>query len=433
MTIVCGTDFSAAAAEATEVAALVAKRLGEPLMLVHVIEDLGAEIALSQGDPIYDPERQRLVRAAARARELGASVEAEVVAGAAARELAARARGATVVVVGHLGTRTPNRWLVGSTAERLVRISPAPVLVVRAAERLERWLRGEEMLTVALGVDRTETSRGTARWLELLARLGPIEVVVVHVAATDDESCPVLVHGLQRDLGPDLARAGIPDERVSFVVGKRNGDVDAALVDSGENAEADLLVVGSHQRSGIERLWRRSVARGAVSLAQTSVIVVPSSVARSTEPAIPVIREVLAATDFSELGDLAIPHALALLPEGGTLHLAHVLPDSVAIPRPTPSPIRPSPRNERIVEATERLRRLVPREAERRGIRVEVHVLEGDVAWALCNAADRLAVDVVCMASRARSTIGAAVLGSATASVLSKSTRPVLVVRTPSS
>jgi nucleotide-binding universal stress UspA family protein len=158
-----------------------------------------------------------------------------------------------------------------------------------------------------------------------------MEVAVVHVAAAEDESCPVLVHALQRDLGPDLVRAGIPDERVSFVVGTRKGDVDAELVASAENARADVLVVGSHQRSGIERLWMRSVARGAVSLAQTSMIVVPSSVARSTEPSIPVIREVLAATDFSELGDLAIPHALSLLPEGGTLRLAHVLPDSVAI------------------------------------------------------------------------------------------------------
>jgi nucleotide-binding universal stress UspA family protein len=433
MTIVCGTDFSAAAAEASTVAALVAKRLGEPLSLVHVIEDLGAEIALAQGEPVYEPERQRMARAAAAAQELGASVEAEVVAGAPVRELAARARGATLIVVGHLGSRMPSRWLVGSTAERLVRIAPAPVLVVRAGDRLTRWLRGEGTLTVALGVDRTETSRGTARWLSLLTRLGSIELVVVHVAAAEDESCPVLVHALQRDLGPDLAHAGIPDERVSFVVGKPKGDVDAELVASAENARADVLVVGSHQRSGIERLWRCSVARGVVSLAQTNVIVVPSSVARSTEPSIPVIREVLAATDFSELGDLAIPHALSLLTEGGTLHVAHVLSDSVAISRPTPPRVRPSPRDERVAEATERLRRLVPREAERRGIRVATHVLEGDVAWALCRAADRLAVDVVCMASRGRSTVGAAVLGSATSSVLAKSTRPVFVVRTPSS
>ena len=59
--IVCGTDFSDNAAQAALAAAAIAKRLNVPLKLVHVIDEIGAELAISGGQGgIYDPLRDRL-------------------------------------------------------------------------------------------------------------------------------------------------------------------------------------------------------------------------------------------------------------------------------------------------------------------------------------------------------------------------------------
>ena len=44
-------------------------------------------------------------------------------------------------------------WAVGSVAERVAQASPVPVLVVRVAERLLTWLRGQRALNAMTGVD----------------------------------------------------------------------------------------------------------------------------------------------------------------------------------------------------------------------------------------------------------------------------------------
>ena len=74
--IVCGTDFSATATEAVDIAAAMARRLETSLVLIHVDQLLGAltsnpvvlEAAILQRRSDLDDEAQRL-------RELGTRVE----------------------------------------------------------------------------------------------------------------------------------------------------------------------------------------------------------------------------------------------------------------------------------------------------------------------------------------------------------------------
>lgn len=83
MTIVCGTDFSEGAIGAGRVAAAIARRLGEPLELVHGIDELGAElVAGGPEDAVYDVLRLTARRQAeALAAEYGVPVEATARAG----------------------------------------------------------------------------------------------------------------------------------------------------------------------------------------------------------------------------------------------------------------------------------------------------------------------------------------------------------------
>jgi nucleotide-binding universal stress UspA family protein len=53
------------------------------------------------------------------------------------------------------------------------------------------------------------------------------------------------------------------------------GRPDAALAEMAESAGADLIVVGSHQYHGFDRLWHASVSRGLLHHSKVNVVVVP--------------------------------------------------------------------------------------------------------------------------------------------------------------
>jgi nucleotide-binding universal stress UspA family protein len=86
--IVCGTDFSATATEAVDIAAAMARWLETSLVLIHVDELLGSltsnpallEAAMLQRRSDLDDEAQRL-------RELGTTVEEEFLSDSAFNEL----------------------------------------------------------------------------------------------------------------------------------------------------------------------------------------------------------------------------------------------------------------------------------------------------------------------------------------------------------
>ena len=132
MTIVSGTDFSGNATQAALAAAAIAKRLSLPLKLVHVIDELGAELAIAndQGG-IYDPLRQSIRDQAMEiGTRFGIDVEPIVEPGFAYEKLIeiAVAHHARLIVVSSLGDQKQHRWLLGSVAERVAQTSPIPVV-----------------------------------------------------------------------------------------------------------------------------------------------------------------------------------------------------------------------------------------------------------------------------------------------------------------
>jgi nucleotide-binding universal stress UspA family protein len=141
MKILCATDFSDAGALAEEQAIDLAHRLAGEIIYVHVSMEtpLYGESAFSMNDVkrVYDAQRRWVettlgerVAAAERAglvarfvRRTGAPYE-EIVA-------AARDEKADMIVMGTHGRSGLNRLLMGSVAERVVRLAPCPVLTVR--------------------------------------------------------------------------------------------------------------------------------------------------------------------------------------------------------------------------------------------------------------------------------------------------------------
>ena len=97
-----------------------------------------------------------------------------------------------------------------------------------------------------------------------------------------------------------------------------DGFADSALVDGAEKVDADLVVLGTHGRTGLERLLLGGVAERVVRLCRRHVLVT-----RKLPDGQEGFRRVLVATDFTPLAERALDAALALVEPGGTVELVH--------------------------------------------------------------------------------------------------------------
>lgn len=109
------------------------------------------------------------------------------------------------------------------------------------------------------------------------------------------------------------------------------GDLWTSLVFVGEKHAADLVVAGTHGRTGLKKIVRGSVAEQIFRLASVPVITVGPEVKRDLLQA-QALSTVLFATDFSEHANHALPWAIALArQDGASLVLVHVMEGPPAI------------------------------------------------------------------------------------------------------
>jgi nucleotide-binding universal stress UspA family protein len=165
-----------------------------------------------------------------------------------------------LIVMGRKGSTRLNRLLMGSTAERVVGLSGCSVLIVphNAVLNLNRIL---------LAHDGSEY--GEAAWREVihLAKLAKSEVVAVSVARDDrrEIECKMVL----QHLGASAERHGIPLQSV-FLQGRPF----EKIIETAEEEQAGLVVMGSHGRTGLARFFMGSVAERVIGSAGCPVLVV---------------------------------------------------------------------------------------------------------------------------------------------------------------
>ena len=341
-----------------------------------------------------------------------------------------------LLVMASLGHRA-NEWLLGSTAERVAERAPVPTLVVRSAAPFEAWGRGERVLKVFVAFDFTGASVAALRWMKSLSAAGSCEVIVgyndwplgetARLGITDPfllgHNPPQVQRILERELS-ERAGAVLGEGVARIRVEPSVGRADLRLVEMASEEQADLIVVGTHQRHGLGRVAHPSISRGLLRNAPMSVACIPAARTETSERQSAPIRRVLAATDLSEHGSSAIPYAYGAVCPGGIVRLLHVL---------EPSRLLETRSIEIIAQAEERLRAQVPADAAVRGIQTEVAAIEAhDVAKTIRQEAERFGAHLVCIGSHGRSGLAKAVLGSVAQSVMAQSQRPLLIVRKPS-
>lgn len=133
------TDFSEASQAALAYAAAIARAFQAVMVLAHVTEFPYVEANLADVDTRAFEEgarrrgEEQLTKLADAQRATGLKVEARLLTGAAWHETVNLAKevGSELIVAGTHGYTGLKHVLLGSTAERLVRHAPCPVLVVR--------------------------------------------------------------------------------------------------------------------------------------------------------------------------------------------------------------------------------------------------------------------------------------------------------------
>jgi len=424
--IVCGTDFSHQARKAADVAAAIALRLDVPLLLIHGADELG-ELSPAYWKGTAEPFfREQLHKEVNRLQSSGAKVE-EILAGGAPEDgvaLRAERANARFTILGANGDGALTRWMVGSVSERIAESAWVPTLVLHETARIEDWARGGKPLRVFVGADFTLYSEAAMRFAGQLTEIGPCEFTIGFVDRHAQERAEKWKHmppgtpfsaEMEEMLRTDLrqrASTFFPKDCLHVRVLPTTGQVESHLLDMAAEEGADLIVVGTHQWQGYSRLRRHSVSRRILRTTRTSVALVPALRAVNADsPCAARTRRVLVATDLSRHCGAAIPHAFSSLEPGGTAYLFHVTSDQTDAP---------AKRRE--------LQELVPADALERDFTVEPEIgVDEDPVRAICEAAERLNVDLICVGSHAPCKRSAS-LGPTTLGVLTQSTRPVLVV-----
>jgi nucleotide-binding universal stress UspA family protein len=105
-----------------------------------------------------------------------------------------------------------------------------------------------------------------------------------------------------------------------------SGDAARTILDQARTADADLLVLGTHGRSGFERLVLGSVAEKVLRRAACPVLTVPPAAAHAPATPRPPYRRILCPVDFSTTSEQALRYALSLAEEAkARLMVLHVL------------------------------------------------------------------------------------------------------------
>jgi nucleotide-binding universal stress UspA family protein len=219
----------------------------------------------------------------------GVPATAEVLSGPAHRVLSASARhwNACLLAVGAVSDHHLHSVELGSTADRVVRQAPCPVLVVRrsqpfpprrvlAAVDLSR-LSGEALHS---GLRLIESLESQPQAIEVVFALGLYEAADLrhrHRLAVDAAASEV-----ERLAASDLAAfldEFAADSRLSIAPRILHGNARQTLSQDIAMGRHDLVLIGTHGKGGFERLLTGSVATHILRHTEANILVIPPEAA----------------------------------------------------------------------------------------------------------------------------------------------------------
>ena len=279
-----GTNFSPESDCAVQSAATLARETGAHLDLVHVVHRPHLYERVLQRHPTGDQEL--VARATEHLRQTtsgptfaGVAISHHVRVGAPFSELIAACQelGDGLLVIGARKRSSLSELLVGSTAEKVLRKAPVPVLLARRA-------LPEKPTCILAPTDFSDASRAALEEAIALARRWGARLVLLHVIepivqayawATDLAGGEIYVIE-PAELQPewDALIATLDLNGVQWEQQTIKGEVSSTVAAAAQSFTADLIVMGTHGRTGLTHALLGSVAEGVARAAETSVLTV---------------------------------------------------------------------------------------------------------------------------------------------------------------
>ncbi len=283
MHILAATDFSTRSQRALRRAGLLARESGAELTLVHVVDD-------DQPAGLVALERREAERI------LGEQIDAVAeLRGLSSRALvvesdpfdgilrAAASTKADLVVMGAHRKQLLRDIFVGTTIERVIRMGPFPVLMVnKEADRPYQ--------TAMAAVDMSDPSANAMRTGKALRLPGGIQLALVHAfeplakgklsyAGLNRETIDNYVADEReraiKDLAAFMDEHGLGDEGRPMRI--EEGAPFEVIATAVEQLQPDVLIMGTHGRSGIAKAFLGSVAEEALRSLDVDILAVPPS------------------------------------------------------------------------------------------------------------------------------------------------------------
>lgn len=289
--ILAPVDFSDTTDAGLSPAVSLATEYGAELLLLHVLSfpypQIDHTLPTFDLDAYYD-EMQRSALAGLdglvdESTRSYSPVRRLVERGVAYAEIArvAKEESVDLVVMPTHGRTGLAHLLAGSTAERVVRLAPCPVLTICPKEAPHAF-RPERVM---VATDFSDTADLALTEATALARRYGAEITLVHVVTlwdSDPGNPAWRFPSVPQEFGDSLATAAQQhlDERATGAEGTvrtsvlRGFDPAREIVSAAEAAEADLLVVGTHGHRGLAHMLLGSVAEKIVRTFPGPVLVV---------------------------------------------------------------------------------------------------------------------------------------------------------------
>lgn len=290
--ILVPVDFSDASRAATRRAVPIAKALRAGIELLHVAPDsFAAHHGLAGPDfasigelhaQVIDRALKSITHLAAELEsESGVTVTSHVTSGQPIPAIVNRAKEirARMIVAATHGRTGFDHFLMGSVCERILRVAPCPVYVAREPKQ-----GGKPGLTKILAtVDCSEHSRRALDTACDLALAMGAELDVLHVweqpyfvrgGRPDAELIASLEKNAEQSLAEFMESVKVPaslQKAPELVVGAPA----VTIIGRVNESPPDLIVMGTHGRSGLKHLFLGSVAETVTRYAPCSVLVVP--------------------------------------------------------------------------------------------------------------------------------------------------------------
>lgn len=191
----------------------------------------------------------------------------------------AEAQDVDLIVMGTHGRRGVERLLVGSVTEEVVRAAPCPVLTIRSPVHARP---DEAMRRILVPVDFSEASAAAVLHAKEIALTYGAEIDLIHVVeeavypsayGVEPVSIPTqeIIERVESSLA-EMVREDIGHEHV--MVKGVVGYAPRTILDRAEETGADLIVIATHGRTGLDRVLLGSVTERVLRQSPTPVFVV---------------------------------------------------------------------------------------------------------------------------------------------------------------